>query len=168
MSNLARLLRDENDVLTLDGVRLEKAIARELGYRQGRELLLRNHEEDWYAPSPGKAEYQPLQSQDLAFSTNAALLLPLPLPGPTDCCEDWIHTEMGPQGRWIVRLVRFYRPTAAQPWKSKELYVADRDDDQIPLATAYGRAWLFSHTTWPAEKHAASYDEHRFAGKPAA
>ena len=93
---------------------------------------------------------QPVGPAAMAFSTDSGLVMGLPLPVPNDCCEDWIHTEMGPRGRWIVRLIRFYRAEASQPWKSRELYVVDRDDDPISLATAYGRAWLFSHSTWPA------------------
>lgn len=86
---------------------------------------------------------------DRDFSTDLALVVSLPLPERTDDYEDWIHAEMGPQGRWIVRLLRFNRTERTQPWKCKELYAADRDEDSVSLATAYGRAWLFSWATWP-------------------
>jgi hypothetical protein len=148
MSNVAHLF-PHDDVLTLEGTALNKAIARQLGYRLGSESSVREHGQQWYAPSAGQENYRPLAPDDVEFSTNSALVLGLPLPLPSECYEDWVHTEMGPRGRWIVRLIRFYRADAAQPWKSRELYVADRDDDSIPLATAYGRAWLFSHHTWP-------------------
>jgi hypothetical protein len=148
MSNLARLF-PHDDVLTLEGTALNVAIARQLGYRPGSELPAKEPEHEWFAPAPDHADFQRVGPAGMAFSTDSALVLALPLPVPTDCCEDWIHTEMGPRGRWIIRLIRFYRADASQPWKSRELYVADRDDDPIPLATAYGRAWLFSHSTWP-------------------
>jgi hypothetical protein len=64
---------------------------------------------------------------------------------------------MGPRGRWIVRLLRFYRAERAHPWKSKELYVADRDEESVPMATAYGRAWLFSSVTWPPTQATQEY-----------
>jgi hypothetical protein len=108
------------DVLTLAGAQLNAAIARQLGSSETRD-----------------------------FATNIFSLISLALPDPTDCYQDWIHTEHGPSGRWIVRLMRFYRTDPTQPWKSKELYVADADEEVTPLATAYGRAWLFSHKTWP-------------------
>ncbi len=151
MSNLAHIF-PYDDVLALEGTALNKAIARQLGYRLGSELSLSEREREWFAPTPGRAEYQPIGPDGIEFSTNTALVLGLPLPVPNDCYEDWIHTELGPHGRWIVRLIRFYRADATQPWKSRELYVADRDDNSIPLATAYGRAWLFSHSTWPGSK----------------
>ena len=148
MSNLARLF-PHDDVLTLQGTDLDLAIARHLSYRLGSELPIKGREHEWFAPGPDRVNYQPVGAAGIAFSTNCALVMGLPLPVPTDCCEDWIHTEMGPRGRYIVRLIRFYRSEASHPWKSRELYVADGDDDPIPLATAYGRAWLFSHSTWP-------------------
>jgi hypothetical protein len=109
-----------DEVLELEGCDLNNAISLELGSHEG-----------------------------LDFATNTWLMATLPLPTPTDCYEDWIHTELGPHGRWIVRLLRFYRADRTQPWKSKELYVADRDELSVPLATAYGRAWLLSCKTFP-------------------
>jgi len=152
MSNLAHIF-PHDDVLALAGSALNVAIARQLGYRLGGELS-RDQAQDWFAPLSGGADYRVMSREQLEFATNSALVLGLPLPVPNDCCEDWIHTEMGPRGRWIVRLIRFYRADAVQPWKSRELYVADRDDESVPLATAYGRAWLFSHSTWPGSKYA--------------
>lgn len=146
MSNLARLF-PHDEVLRLEGTALNQAIARQLGYRS--DSALTKNEQAWFAPGPDLSD-QPVSPGAMAFSTDCGLVMGLPLPLPNDCCEDWIHTEMGPRGRWIVRLIRFYRAEASQPWKSRELYVADRDDDPIPLATAYARAWLFSHSTWPA------------------
>ncbi len=136
MSNLAQLL-PFHELLALKGVPLNQAIARQLREQQGADSPCSEHA---ITAGPGALE----------FATNTSLVLSLPLPEASECCEDWIHTEMGPEGRWIIRLVRFYRAKATQPWKSKELYVADRDDDPVPIATAYGRAWLFSHATWPA------------------
>lgn len=111
---------DSEEVLELEGAALNAAIAHRLGLQEARD-----------------------------FSTNLSSVMSLALPTPTDCYEDWIHTELGPRGRWIVRLLRFYRAERAQPWKSKELYLADRDEQSVPMATAYGRAWLFSWATWP-------------------
>jgi hypothetical protein len=107
-------------VLSLEGAELNQAISAQLG-----------------------------SSDDTNFAGDIASLLSLPLPEPTDCYEDWIHTEQGARGRWIVRLVRFFRAARVQPWQSKELYVAEGDEQTDSMATAYGRAWLFSHTTWP-------------------
>lgn len=152
MSNLAHLFPND-DVLALEGIALNKAIARQLGYRLGGELSIREQSQKWFAPMSDGPHYQPIGQEELEFATNAGLVLGLPLPVPNECAEDWIHLEMGPRGRWIVRLIRFYRADAMQPWKSRELYVADRDDDSVPLATAYGRAWLFSHSTWPGSKY---------------
>jgi hypothetical protein len=151
MWTLPHLFGDD-DVLTLEGARLNEAIARQLGYRQGKDVPSNGHSDEWFSRMPGRPGYEPIGAEAMQFSTNTALALALALPDPTDCCEDWIHTEMGPQGRWIVRLIRFYRAHPDRPWKSKELYVADRDDTSVPVATAYGRAWLFSHSTWPAAK----------------
>lgn len=157
----------EDDVLTLRGEPLDEAIARELGYRQGRDLSMQQHEQTWFARPAGHTDYKPVPPEAIQFSSNTSLVLSLPLPEPTDCYEDWIHTEMGPEGRWIVRLTRFYRAKASQPWKSRELYVADRDDDPVPMATAYGRAWLFSHSTCPSDQRPSFYEQ-TVAGKPAA
>lgn len=158
----------QDDVVTLRGTTLNQAIARQLGYRQGRDLSLPQQEQTWFARPAGQTDYEPLSPEAMEFSSNTSLVLALPLPEPTDCYEDWIHTEMGPEGRWIVRLIRFYRAKASQPWKSRELYVADRDDDPIPMATAYGRAWLLSHSTCPADQRTSSFEQTTFAGKPAA
>jgi hypothetical protein len=157
-----------DDVVTLRGNALNEVIARELGYRQGRDLSLPEQEQTWFAQPAGQTDYEPLPPDAMEFSSNTSLALSLPLPEPTDCYEDWIHTEMGPEGRWIVRLIRFYRAKASQPWKSRELYVADRDDDPVPIATAYGRAWLFSHSTCPTGQRTSAYDHTTLAGKPAA
>ncbi len=153
--NLAHTVQQFDDLLGLEAARLDQAIARQLGYRLGRELSPAErrsfsdpqYDDQWFALAPDQASYEPLKLTN--FSSNTALILSLPLPHPTDRYEDWIHTEIGPRGRWIVRLLRFSRTGTTQPWKSKELFVADRDEDPIPLATAYGRAWLFSHYTWP-------------------
>jgi hypothetical protein len=111
---------DSEEVLELEGAALNAAIVDRLGSEAGSD-----------------------------FSTNLSSVMSLALPLPTDCYEDWIHTELGPRGRWIVRLLRFYRAERTHPWESKELYVADRDELSVPMATAYGRAWLFSWATWP-------------------
>ena len=111
---------DSEEVLELEGAALNATIAHQLGSENTSD-----------------------------FSANLSSVMSLALPVPTDCYEDWIHTEVGPRGRWIVRLLRFYRTERDQPWKSKELYVADRDEQSVPMATAYGRAWLFSWATWP-------------------
>lgn len=146
-------------MLGLEAARLDEAIARRLGYRRGRELsqierqAFSDHQYDdrWFVQTDG-GSYRVLRPEATDFAGNAALVLTLPLPQATDRYEDWIHTEIGPRGRWIVRLLRFSRTGPTQPWKSKELFVADRDEDPIPLPTAYGRAWLFSHATWPEPK----------------
>jgi hypothetical protein len=93
------------------------------------------------------------------YAENIGSLISLALPEPTDRCEDWIHLERGPQKRWIVRLMRFYRAEPKHPWASREQYVADADEQTIALGTAYGRAWLYSHTSWPA----ADERDHRIA-----
>lgn len=155
MSNLAYTF-PHDDVLTLKGAELNEAVAQQLGYRLGRELSMAGREAEWFAPDEHDGNYRPVRPEAMDYAANSALALALPLPDPSDCCEDWIHIEMGPQGRWIVRLVRFYRANASQPWKSREAYVADRDDEAIPMATAYARAWLLSHSTWPRTKIASS------------
>jgi hypothetical protein len=116
------------DVLLLEGAHLNQAITEQLGTHNA-----------------------------VDFSTDLASVFSLSLPDPTDCYEDWIHTEQGPRGRWIIRLLRFYRAERSQPWKSKELYVADRDEHAVPMATAYGRAWLYSHATWPVAQTKETY-----------
>lgn len=156
MANVVRALHELDDVLGLEGPPLERAVARQLGYRLGRELSFaerpffsdRRYDDRWFAWAPQRGSYEPFDGPT-DFSTNPSLVQSLPLPFPTERYEDWIHTEMGPDGRWIVRLMRLSRAGADYQWNSKELYVADRDDDPIPLATAYGRAWLISHYTWP-------------------
>lgn len=151
MLNLAHILPTE-DLLALEGSALNAAVARQLGYCLGAELSRPGQEQAWFAPTTEETEYRPIGPDQLEFSTNAALALSLPLPAATDCHEDWIHVEMGPRGRWIVRLIRFYRGESTQPWKSRELYVEDHDDASIPMATAYSRAWLFSRSSWPSPK----------------
>ncbi len=159
MSIVAHAIHQLDDVLGLESTCLDQAIARRLGYRLGRELsFVERHffsapvyDDHWFAWIPQQHSYAPLLGPT-DFSTNTALVLSLPLPQPSDRYEDWIHTEMGPRGRWIVRLLRLSRAGPNYPWNSRELFVIDRDEDPIPLATAYGRAWLFSHYTWP-ESH---------------
>jgi hypothetical protein len=120
MASLLRQIFNPHDrVLALEGSDLDKAIARQVG------------------------------SDALQYTDNLPAALALPLPPPTDCCEDWIHIERGPHGRWILRLMRSYRADPSQPWASREVYVADADEEPVPLATAYGRAWLYSYATWP-------------------
>lgn len=117
-----------DDVFRLDGIQLNHAIACQLG-----------------------------SCEDQDFSTDITLVMSLALPDPTECFEDWIHVELGPRGRWIVRLIRFYRAERPQPWRSKELYIADSDEQSVSMATAYGRAWLFSHATWPPAQEKDGY-----------
>jgi hypothetical protein len=154
---VANALHELDDVLELEETRLEEAIARQLGYRLGRELSPKErrmfadpqYDAQWFAFVPGRAAYEPVPPVTTDFSRNMALVCSLPLPEASDRYEDWIHAEMGPNGRWIVRLLRFNRAGLTFPWKSTELFIADSDDDPIPLATAYGQAWLCSHYTWP-------------------
>ncbi len=152
MLNVAHILPTD-DLLALEGTALDTAVARQLGYRLGAELSRDGDGQTWFAPaSQNGDDYRPIAPEQIRFSTNTALALSLPLPTATDCHEDWIHVEMGPRGRWIVRLIRFYRGEPTQPWKSRELYVEDHDDASIPMATAYSRAWLFSRSSWPSPK----------------
>lgn len=150
MLNVAHILPTD-DLLALEGEALDTAVARQLGYRLGAELA--RQDQSWFAPAPQDPDdFRPVTPEQVRFSTDTALALSLPLPAATDCHEDWIHVEMGPRSRWIVRLIRFYRGEATQPWKSRELYVEDHDDASIPMATAYSRAWLFSRSSWPSPK----------------
>lgn len=117
-----------DDLLKLEGLHLNHAISRQLGYSEGQD-----------------------------FSSDITLVMSLALPEPTERFEDWVHTEFGPRGRWIVRLIRFYRAERPQPWRSKELYMVDSDEQSVSMATAYGRAWLFSHATWPPAQEKDGY-----------
>ncbi len=83
---------DSEEVLELEGAALNAAIVDRLGSEAGSD-----------------------------FSTNLSSVMSLALPLPTDCYEDWIHTELGPRGRWIVRLLRFYRAERTQPWGKQRI-----------------------------------------------
>ena len=156
MLNQAYVFPDD-DVLSLEGARLNHTIARQLGYRQGHELSLKDGlEEAWFVCSVDRKDSEPIHLHSIDFATDPLLALSLPIPSATTCCEDWIHVEMGPQLRWIIRLIRFSRERRKKPWRSKELYLVEQDQEPIPFATAYGRAWLLSIYTWPP--HHRSHD----------
>lgn len=143
-------------IVTLEGASLNHAIARMLGYQPWGELppdqrhAFRQayYQNTWFELTADLG-YQPIPSDKMNFATEIALAASLPLCENTHRFEDWIHVERGGMAQWIIRLVRLSRCNSELPGEREDLYVADGRKDAIPMATAYGRAWLLSHWACP-------------------
>jgi hypothetical protein len=155
-----RIAREQ--VSKLEGADLNESIARQLGYEQWRYIPWKERPpltsqggiEAWYRSTP--RGYEPVPSDDLNFATDFSRVSSLPLPAPAPNCQDDIVVDAGQEGGWTVRLVRQYRFSTTSPWQQKELVVIGEEQTPLPQATAYGRAWLLSHWTWPEANQSQS------------
>jgi hypothetical protein len=159
MLNGAPISSSYDGIVTLEGALLNQAIARILGYQPWAELPLEQrhafrqayHQTTWFEWTADSG-YQPVPQDKMNFATEIALAAALPLCETVHRFEDWIHVERGGKTQWVIRLVRLSRGTSESPWQREDLYVADGRKDDIPMATAYGRAWLLSHWACPPPK----------------
>lgn len=148
-----------DEILMLSDHDLNRLIALEVGCQQGHTLpasathddQIVRHPQSWYRPIQFGQGTPLIHESSIDFSHDPDLAFQLQLPPTQHLREDWIHVEYGPGQRWIVRLLRFQRPTATAntPWTQRELCVIDSDDapPHTSVARGYSLAWLISRTT---------------------